>query len=126
MNITLPDGSIRKLKEGSTGLDLAMDIGPGLAKAAIAVTVNGDQKDLCDPIEGDAKVSIITVDSSEGHLFYLNLTQVYGIGLNTIVFSHVIKEYLYFCSYTCALGPSSLAPYRRLGFLVSFQRLQLD
>ena len=66
MNITLPDGSIRKLKEGSTGLDLAMDIGPGLAKAAIAVTVNGDQKDLCDPIEGDAKVSIITVDSSEG------------------------------------------------------------
>ena len=66
MNITLPDGSIRKLKEGSTGLDLAMDIGPGLAKAAIAVTVNGDQKDLCDPIEGDAEVSIITVDSSEG------------------------------------------------------------
>jgi threonyl-tRNA synthetase len=66
MNITLPDGSTRKLKEGSTGLDLAMDIGPGLAKAAIAVTVNGDQKDLCDPIEGDAKVSIITVDSSEG------------------------------------------------------------
>ena len=66
MNITLPDGSIRKLKKGSTGLDLAMDIGPGLAKAAIAVTVNGDQKDLCDPIEGDAKVSIITVDSSEG------------------------------------------------------------
>ena len=66
MNITLPDGSIRKLKEGSTGLDLAMDVGPGLAKAAIAVTVNGDQKDLCDPIEGDAKVSIITVDSSEG------------------------------------------------------------
>jgi len=66
MNITLPDGSIRKLKEGSTGLDLAMDIGPGLAKAAIAVTVDGDQKDLCDPIEGDAEVSIITVDSSEG------------------------------------------------------------
>ena len=66
MNITLPDGSIRKLKEGSTGLDLAMDIGPGLAKAAIAITVNGDQKDLCDPIEADTKVSIITIDSSEG------------------------------------------------------------
>ena len=58
--------ALEKLKEGSTGLDLAMDIGPGLAKAAIAVTVNGDQKDLCDPIEADAKVSIITVDSSEG------------------------------------------------------------
>ncbi|MDC3216912.1 threonine--tRNA ligase [Gammaproteobacteria bacterium] len=66
MNITLPDGSKRELKEGSTGLDLAMDIGPGLAKAAIAITVNGDQKDLCDPIEADTKVSIITIDSSEG------------------------------------------------------------
>ncbi|MDA9805574.1 threonine--tRNA ligase [Gammaproteobacteria bacterium] len=66
MNITLPDGSTRELKEGSTGLDLAMEIGPGLAKAAIAITVNGDQKDLCDPIEADTKVSIITIDSSEG------------------------------------------------------------
>ena len=66
MNITLPDGSTRELKEGSTGLDLAMDIGPGLAKAAIAITVNGDQKDLCDTIEADTKVSIITIDSSEG------------------------------------------------------------
>jgi len=66
MNITLPDGSTRELKEGSTGLDLAMDIGPGLAKAAIAISVNGDQKDLCDPIEADTKVSIITIDSSEG------------------------------------------------------------
>ena len=49
MNITLPDGSIRKLESGSTGLDLANSIGPGLAKAAIAIEVNGSQKDLCDP-----------------------------------------------------------------------------
>ena len=66
MNITLPDGSVRELKIGSTGLDLAMDIGPGLAKAAIAVTVNGDQKDLSDPINEDSEVSIITIDSPEG------------------------------------------------------------
>mgnify|MGYP001441502401 FL=1 len=66
MNITLPDGSVRELKTGSTGLDLAMDIGPGLAKAAIAVNVNGDQKDLSDPINKDSEVSIITIDSSEG------------------------------------------------------------
>ena len=37
MNITLPDGSIRELDSGSTGLDLANSIGPGLAKAALAV-----------------------------------------------------------------------------------------
>ena len=66
MNITLPDGSVRELKSGSSGLDLANDIGPGLAKAAIAVSVNGIQKDLCDPIVEDSKVSIITIDSDEG------------------------------------------------------------
>ena len=66
MNITLPDGSIRELDLGSTGLDLATSIGPGLAKAAIAVTVNGVQRDLSDPINEDSSVSIITIDSDEG------------------------------------------------------------
>ena len=66
MNITLPDGSIRELEKGSTGLDLANDIGPGLAKAAIAVVVDGSQRDLCDPITDDSKVSIVTIDSHEG------------------------------------------------------------
>ena len=66
MNITLPDGSVRALEAGSNGLDLANDIGPGLAKAAIAVSVNGIQKDLCDPINEDSEVSIITIDSDEG------------------------------------------------------------
>ena len=66
MNITLPDGSVRDLKQGSTGQDLANDIGPGLAKAAIAVSVNGIQKDLSDPINEDSEVSIITLDSEDG------------------------------------------------------------
>ena len=66
MNITLPDGSIKKMETGSTGLDLANDIGPGLAKAALAVSVNGIQKDLSDPINEDSEVSIITIDSDEG------------------------------------------------------------
>ena len=66
MNITLPDGSIRELAQGSTGLDLANDIGPGLAKAAVAVVVNGSQMDLCDPIKTDSEVSIITINSDDG------------------------------------------------------------
>jgi threonyl-tRNA synthetase len=66
MNITLPDGSIRELDSGSTGLDLANSIGPGLAKAALAVIVNGSQRDLCDPILEDSEVSIITIESDEG------------------------------------------------------------
>ena len=66
MNITLPDGSIKELPKGSTGLDLAASIGPGLAKAALAVVVNGNQKDLSDSINEDAEVSIITINSDEG------------------------------------------------------------
>jgi threonyl-tRNA synthetase len=66
MNITLPDGSIKELPKGSSGLDLASSIGPGLAKAALAVVVNGTQKDLSDPINEDAEVSIITINSDEG------------------------------------------------------------
>ena len=41
MKITLPDNSSRELPEGSSGYDLAKDIGPGLAKSAIAVTIDG-------------------------------------------------------------------------------------
>ena len=66
MKLTLPDKSIRDLENGSTGFDLASDIGPGLAKAAVAVTVDGVQKDLHDPIMQDSSVSIITIDSEEG------------------------------------------------------------
>ena len=66
MKITLPDNSLRDLPDGSSGYDLAKDIGPGLAKSAVAITVNGEQKDLYDKIEGDASVSIITIDSDDG------------------------------------------------------------
>ena len=66
MKITLPDNSLRDLPDGSSGYDLAKDIGPGLAKSAVAITVNGVQKDLHDKIEGDASVSIITIDSDDG------------------------------------------------------------
>ena len=66
MKITLPDKSFRELPEGSSGYDLAKDIGPGLAKSAVAVTINGIQKDLHDVIEGDVSASIITIDSDEG------------------------------------------------------------
>ena len=66
MKLTLPDNSSRELPKGSSGYDLAKDIGPGLAKSAVAMTINGVQKDLCDVIEKDASVSIITIDSNDG------------------------------------------------------------
>jgi threonyl-tRNA synthetase len=63
--ITLPDGSVRRYDKPVTGMTLAADIGPGLAKAALAMTVNGQQWDLSRLIEEDATVSIITAKSEE-------------------------------------------------------------
>ena len=67
IKITLPDGSVREYEGAAvTGTQIAESIGTGLAKAALAVTVDGVQRDLSDPITKDAAVSIITIDSEEG------------------------------------------------------------
>ena len=66
MKLTLPDKSIRELPEGSSGYDLAKDIGAGLAKAAIAISVDGKQQDLNDAIHEDCSVSVITIESHDG------------------------------------------------------------
>ncbi len=58
--ITLPDGSIRSYDRAITGAELAADIGPGLAKAALAVKVNGEMKDLSVSLAQDAKIAIVT------------------------------------------------------------------
>jgi threonyl-tRNA synthetase len=60
LRLTLPDGSVRELPQGSTGHDVARAIGPGLAKAALAIRVDGALRDLAQPIESDAAVSIVT------------------------------------------------------------------
>jgi threonyl-tRNA synthetase len=64
VQITLPDGSEREYQDGVTGYDIASDIGPRLAKAAVAVTVDSAMYDLHREIESDAAVSIVT-DSTE-------------------------------------------------------------
>ncbi|MDP6883093.1 MAG: TGS domain-containing protein, partial [Rhodospirillales bacterium] len=58
--ITLPDGSVRSYEAALTGADLAADIGPGLAKAALAIRVDGTMRDLAHVIDADAQVSIVT------------------------------------------------------------------
>jgi threonyl-tRNA synthetase len=58
--ITLPDGSIRRFDAPVTGTDVAAAIGPGLAKAALAMVVDGQVMDLVRPIERDAKLRFIT------------------------------------------------------------------
>ena len=60
VTVTLPDGKAMTLPRGSTGADVAAAIGPGLAKAALAVEVNGKIWDIFRPLEGDAAIKIIT------------------------------------------------------------------
>ncbi len=62
VSITLPDGSIREFDSSITGAALAADIGPGLAKAAIAIKVDGVLLDLAHSIDVNAKVEIVTRD----------------------------------------------------------------
>ena len=58
--ITLPDGSLRSFDGPVTGTQVAAAIGPGLAKAALAMQVNGALQDLSRPIEADASIRFIT------------------------------------------------------------------
>ena len=66
ITITLPDGSQKQAQSGVTGAEIAGMIGAGLAKAAIAFEVNGEQRDLSDTVLKDSHISIFTVDSDEG------------------------------------------------------------
>ena len=64
--ITLPDGSERHYDDAVTGNEIAASIGEGLAKAAVAVRVDGAAWDLTRKIDNDAAVEVVTRDSDDG------------------------------------------------------------
>jgi len=64
--ITLPDGSKREFEGPVCAMDIAESIGPGLAKATICASVDGELKDVSDTISHDASVSLITAKDPEG------------------------------------------------------------
>ena len=65
-DITLPDGSTRSFENPVSGLEIAASIGPGLAKAALVVSVDGELWDLARVIENDAAISIVTAMDAAG------------------------------------------------------------
>ena len=65
-DIRLPDGTVRSFPAAVTGVELAESIGKGLAKAALAMRVNGQLQDLSRTIASDAEVTIVTKDTPEG------------------------------------------------------------
>ena len=65
VKLTLPDGTAREYDAPITGAEVAADIGPGLAKAALAVKINGDMADLSLPITEDVDFAIVTAKDEE-------------------------------------------------------------
>src|SRR4051794_18254324 len=63
MKVTLPDGTPLELPDGATGADAAAAIGPGLARAALAVRQNGEVRDLARPLVPGEPLEIITAKS---------------------------------------------------------------
>ena len=66
ITLTLPDGSVRPFAHGGTGADLAAAISRSLAKAAVAVRVDGALRDLSEPFTADAAVEIVTRADADG------------------------------------------------------------
>src|SRR5437764_2462277 len=60
MRVTLPDGTSLELQDGATGADAAAAIGPGLARAALAVRVDGQVRDLSAPLAEGERIEIVT------------------------------------------------------------------
>jgi threonyl-tRNA synthetase len=67
MKVTLPDGKELELQNGATGADAARAIGEGLARAALAIKVDGELRDLSRELEDGAGIDIVT-DRSDGAL----------------------------------------------------------
>src|SRR4051812_22349033 len=65
MHVTLPDGTRLELADGATGADAAAAIGAGLARAALAVKVDGEVRDLARPLPDGAALEVITERSPE-------------------------------------------------------------
>src|SRR3954463_525906 len=68
MQVTLPDGAKLELPDGATGADAAGAIGPGLARAALAVRDNGALRDLSAPLREDQEIRILTKRDGEDAL----------------------------------------------------------
>ena len=65
INITMPDGAVREYAAGVTGIEIAESISKSLAKASIAITINGVLSDLSLPIEANSTIAIIKRSDEE-------------------------------------------------------------
>ena len=125
--ITLPDGSQRSFSNPVTVMQVAEDIGPGLAKATVAGRINGQLVDACELISDDAELSIVTGKDADGveiirhsfaHLVGHAVKQLYPTAQMAI--GPVIDEGFYYdIAYERPFTPDDLAAIeKRIGELV--------
>jgi threonyl-tRNA synthetase len=70
VSITLPDGSVKEVAQGSTPLDVALSIGTGLAKQTVAARLDDHLVDATVPIQRDSSLQLITLNTPEGLEIY--------------------------------------------------------
>src|SRR6476660_9778344 len=96
ISVTLPDGSSRRMPAGSTPADVAGQISPRLAKAALAAVVDGRLVDLTFPIQQDAAVRIVTGDNPDALMLVRHSTAL----LMAAAVTHM------FPGAQCGIGPA--------------------
>lgn len=74
IRVTLPDGKLLKASVGSTVMDVVKQIGPGLARAALAAKIDGQQVDLAHSLDKDAALEVLTFNNPEGREVYWHST----------------------------------------------------
>jgi threonyl-tRNA synthetase len=97
VRVTLPDGSLREVPDGTSVVAIAESISPRLAKAALAGMVDGQLVDLNFPLHADAAVKIITADAPEAlHLYRHSTAHLLAAAVTTL-----------FPEVQCGIGPAT-------------------
>ncbi|MFC4775636.1 threonine--tRNA ligase [Paenibacillus sp. GCM10023252] len=105
IQVTLPDGAVREYEAGTTIEEVAGSISPGLRKNAIAGKINGKVVDVYTPIQADAAIEIVTVDSADGlevyrhstaHLMAQAIKRLYGNASVKLGIGPVIEDGFYY------------------------------
>ncbi|MEZ4599447.1 MAG: threonine--tRNA ligase [Syntrophotaleaceae bacterium] len=97
LRVELPDGSVKEVAEGSSVLDVAREIGEGLARKSVAGRIDGKPVDLASEIDRDCRLELITLDSPQGLDVYRHTT--------AHLMAHAVKD-LYGRDVQVTIGPS--------------------
>ncbi|TVX94659.1 threonine--tRNA ligase [Paenibacillus agilis] len=105
IQVTLPDGTVRRYAQGTTSLDVAASISSGLKKHAVAGKWNGKLVDLNEPLNEDCHLEIVSLDSKEGEDIYRHSTahvmaqaikRIYGNQAVKLAIGPVIENGFYY------------------------------